>query len=42
VGLMIGSAFGYQKYTNTVMNKAYRLPDAIDSSVEALNKADKA
>ena len=42
VGLMIGSAFGYQKYTNTVMNRAYSLPNQIDSSVEALNEADKA
>jgi hypothetical protein len=42
VGLMIGSAFGYQKYTNTVMNRAYSLPNKIQSSVEALNEADKA
>ena len=41
VGLMIGSAFGFQKYTNTVMNRAYTLPTAIQSSVEALNTADK-
>lgn len=26
VGLMIGSAFGYQKYTNMIMNQAYTLP----------------
>jgi len=26
IGLMIGSAFGYQKYTNLIMNKAYTLP----------------
>lgn len=26
VGLMIGSAFGFQKYTNKVMNDAYTLP----------------
>ena len=26
VGLMVGSAFGYQKYTDKVMNAAYSLP----------------
>jgi len=26
VGLMIGSAFGYQKYTDYIMNRAYTLP----------------
>lgn len=26
VGLMIGSAFGYQKYTDFVMNRAYKIP----------------
>ena len=42
VAVMIGAAFGYQKYTNTVMNRAFRLPNQIQSSVEALNEADKA
>ena len=26
VGLMIGSAFGYQKYTDFIMNRAYTMP----------------
>ncbi len=39
VGLMIGSAFGYQKYTNKVMNAAYSLPaKAKDTSIEQLAK----
>lgn len=33
VGLMIGSAFGYQKYTNYVMNKAYALPPKLEDKV---------
>lgn len=41
VGLMIGSAFGFQKYTNTIMNRAYTLPSKIQSTVEALNEASK-
>ena len=43
VGLMIGSAFGYQKYTNTVMTRAYSLPakGSATAKVEATAEADK-
>jgi len=39
VGLMIGSAFGYQKYTNKVMNAAYSLPAKAKESIAALADA---
>jgi hypothetical protein len=32
VGLMIGSAFGYQKYTDFVMNRAYKMPSLAGDS----------